>query len=177
MRASFAAPQCGQDFASAKTRFPQFGHLVFNIPRTRFGFDQAAAYHIGRGSLRTNASGANALVLLRAPRIGPRIGHMTVSARRFTASLCLCWTAWCGSYDSNAWPLAFGMTPSEVSLALGVPLASITGRAGSDIKLADGWITIPGRFPIEGTIALQFRRGHLTGWKKNWGLLKPWVIY
>jgi hypothetical protein len=102
---------------------------------------------------------------------------MASPARRLAASFCLCWTAYCGSYDSNAWPLAFGMTPAQVSAALGVPLVSITGRPGSDVALADGWINIQGRFPIDGTIALQFRRGHLTGWKKDWGLLKPWIIY
>ena len=102
---------------------------------------------------------------------------MTPPTSRLTASLCLCWTAYCGSYDSNTFPLAFGMTPAEVSAVLGVPLRAITGRAGSEVLLADGWINIPGRFPIDGTIALQFRRGHLTGWRQNWSLLKPWVIY
>jgi len=102
---------------------------------------------------------------------------MIPSARCFTASLCLCWTAYCGSYDSNVWPLAFGMTPAEVATALGVPLSLITGRAGSGVYLADGWVNIPGRFPMDGAVALQFRRGHLTGWKKDWSLLKPWVIY
>jgi hypothetical protein len=112
---------------------------------------------------------------LRPARFGRKMDGMTSCARRLAASLCLCWTAYCGTYDSNAWPLAFGMTPAEVSAALGVPLSSFAGRA--DIKFVDGWISIPGRFPIEGTIALQFRRGHLTGWKKNWELPKPWVIY
>ena len=102
---------------------------------------------------------------------------MKSTASRLTAAICLCWTAYCGSYDSNAWPLAFGMTPAEVAAALGVPLAYYSGPRGSELFLAGGSAGVPGRFPVEGTIALQFRRGHLTGWKKNWSLPRPWVIY
>jgi len=47
---------------------------------------------------------------------------MTACSRRFIACLFLCWTATCGTYYSNAWPLSFGMTPAQVSAALGVPL-------------------------------------------------------
>ena len=76
---------------------------------------------------------------------------MTACSRRFIACLFLCWTATCGTYYS--------------------------GPRGSEIYLAAGPIDLPGRFPGDSTIALQFRRGHLTGWKKNWSLEKPWIIY
>ena len=102
---------------------------------------------------------------------------MTPPVRRSIAWLFLCWTASCGTYYSNAWPLSFGMTPAQVSAALGVPLTYYSGPRGSEIYLAAGPIDLPGRFPGDSTIALQFRRGHLTGWKKNWSLEKPWIIY
>jgi hypothetical protein len=102
---------------------------------------------------------------------------MRSSARSIAASICLCWAAYCGPYDSNAWPLAFGMTPQEASSALGMPLAYYSGPPGSEIYLAGGWAGVPGRFPVDAAIALQFRRGHLTGWKNNWSLSRPWIIY
>jgi len=103
---------------------------------------------------------------------------MTPTARRFTAWLFLCWTATCGTYYSNVWPLKFGMTPAQASAALGVPLKYYSGPRGSEIYLAAGPIDLPpGRFPGNSTIALQFRGGRLTGWKKDWSLDKPWIIY
>ncbi|HEY1412656.1 MAG TPA: hypothetical protein VGF36_10965 [Rhodopila sp.] len=102
---------------------------------------------------------------------------MRSSARSIAASICLCWAAYCGPYDSNAWPLAFGMTPQEASSALGMPLSYYSGPPGSEIYLAGGWAGVPGRFPVDAAIALQFRRGHLTGWKNNWSLPRPWIIY
>jgi hypothetical protein len=93
------------------------------------------------------------------------------------AAVGLCWAVYCGPYDSNAWPLAVGMTPREASTALGLPLAYLSGPRGAEIYLAGGSAGVPGRFPVDGKIELQFRRGHLTGWKQNFSLLKPWIIY
>lgn len=94
-------------------------------------------------------------------------------ARRIIASLCICWTAYCGAY-SNVAPLAFGMTPDEAANALGVPLVYHSGRPGSEIYLARGNAAIPGFYPVDSGIALQFRKGRLTGWKKDWQLRRPW---
>jgi hypothetical protein len=102
---------------------------------------------------------------------------MKPSVKSIAASICLCWAAYCGPYDSNAWPLAFGMTPQEASTALGIPLTYYSGSPGSEIYLASGSAGVPGRFPVDAAITLQFRRGHLTGWKKNWSLPRPWIIY
>jgi hypothetical protein len=88
-------------------------------------------------------------------------------------SLCICWLAWCGAPRSNNLPLAFGMTPAEVELALGLPLLYHSGRRGSEIYLASGPAGIPGFYGSEGGIALQFRNGRLTGWKKDWHLRRP----
>jgi hypothetical protein len=98
-------------------------------------------------------------------------------AARIAATICLCWAAYCGPYDSNTWPLAFGMTPDEASSALGLPLTYFSGPPGSEVFLARGSAGVPGRFPVDAAIALQFRRGHLTGWKQKWSLPKPWIIY
>ena len=90
--------------------------------------------------------------------------------RRVVASLCVCWLAWCGAPGSNTDPLAFGMTPGEASAALGVPLQYHSGRPGSEIFIATAPAGIPGFYPTEFILALQFRRGRLTGWKKEWQL-------
>jgi hypothetical protein len=92
--------------------------------------------------------------------------------KRVVASLCMCWAAYCG-YDSNVFPLAFGMTPDQASLALGVPLVYHSGPPGSEIFLAFGTPGIPGFYPVDSALALQFRKGHLTGWKKDWRVRRP----
>lgn len=99
------------------------------------------------------------------------------STGNIAATIALCWAAYCGPYDTNTWPLAFGMTPQQASAALGVPLTHSSGPPGAEILLARGWAGVPGRFPVDATLALQFRRGRLTGWKENWNLPKPWIIY
>src|ERR1700722_13531639 len=102
---------------------------------------------------------------------------MGSSVKSLAASICLCWAAYCGPYDSNTWPLAFGMTPQEARTALGMPLTYRSGPPGSEIYLAGGAAGGPGRVPVSPAIALQFRRGHLTGWKQNGILPRPWIIY
>jgi hypothetical protein len=94
--------------------------------------------------------------------------------RRAIASLCVCWAAWCGAVGSNTAPLAFGMTPPEASAALGMPLTYHSGRGGSKIYIANGLEGVPGYYPVDTAIALQFRRGRLTGWKYDWRLRRPW---
>ena len=66
------------------------------------------------------------------------------------------------------------MTPNEASQALGMPLTYYSGRHGSKIYLATGSANIPGFYPVDTGLALQFRRGHLTGWKQDWNLRRPW---
>jgi hypothetical protein len=92
--------------------------------------------------------------------------------KRLAASLVTCWAAYCG-LQSNTFPLAFGMTPDQAAVALGVPLVYHSGPRGSEILLAFGTPGIPGFYPSDSAIALQFRRGHLTGWKKDWRIRRP----
>jgi hypothetical protein len=89
----------------------------------------------------------------------------------------LCWAIHCGPYDSNTWPLAFGMTPEHAAAALGVPLTYYSGPHGSEIYVARRFADIPGTFPADNAIVLQFRRGHLTGWKQDTAMRKPWIVY
>jgi hypothetical protein len=93
--------------------------------------------------------------------------------KRIAAALWMCFGAYCG-YQSNVAPLAFGMTPVEVSDALGVPLVYHSGPPGSEVFLAYGRAGYrPQVLAIETAMALQFRRGHLTGWKKDWQVGRP----
>jgi len=105
-----------------------------------------------------------------------RAPHHSTEARalafkRVGALLWLCWAAVCGT---NTAPLAFGMTPEQASIALGVPLVYYSGRAGSEVYVAYGSPGIPGFYPVDSALALQFRNGQLTGWKKDWRLRRPW---
>jgi hypothetical protein len=99
---------------------------------------------------------------------GPSVGE-SVQMKRVMASLRVCWAVYCG-YQSNTIPLAFGMTPEEAAVALGAPLFYYSGRDGSEIYVAYGQAGIPRAYPLASAIALQFRNGHLTGWKKDWHL-------
>ena len=78
--------------------------------------------------------------------------------RRIVASLCVCWAAYC-AYPPNTAPLAFGMTVEQAALALGVPLVYYAGRGGSEVYVAGGSPAIPGFYPSDVAIALQFRNG------------------
>lgn len=93
--------------------------------------------------------------------------------KRLAAALWLCFGAYCG-YQTNTAPLAFGMTPDQVSAALGVPLVYYAGPKGSEIFLAYGTAgAMPQILPIQSAVALQFRKGQLTGWKKDWQVGRP----
>ncbi len=94
--------------------------------------------------------------------------------RRFIASICVCWAAYCGAARPNTVPLIFGMTPQEAAQALGAPLVYYSGRPGSEVYLAARSAGVPGFYPVEYDLALQFRGGHLTGWKNNWHLHRIW---
>ncbi len=73
----------------------------------------------------------------------------------------------------NRIPLSYGMNAEQASFALGVPLIYVRGRPGDELFLA-----LPN---VKGTtlssrsdgLYLQFRRGQLTGWKGDWGTIRP----
>jgi hypothetical protein len=99
---------------------------------------------------------------------------MMVPMRYAIASLCVCWLAYCGAPHSNTRPLAFGMTPEQTANALGAPLTYHSGHKGSKIYVASKSANVPGFYPVENGLALQYRRGRLTGWKQDWRLYRPW---
>ena len=92
--------------------------------------------------------------------------------KRFVASLWVCFGAYCG-YQPNTLPLAFGMTVEQAGAAMGVPLIYYSGRGGSEIYVAYGKERIPGFYPADAALALQFRKGRLTGWKWDWRMRRP----
>ena len=70
-------------------------------------------------------------------------------------------------------PLTFGLTPEQASVALGVPLQYVGGPPGDEMLLA-----LPN---VKGTtlskrsdgLYLQFRHGRLSGWRGDWGTIRP----
>jgi hypothetical protein len=87
------------------------------------------------------------------------------------ALACAAWLNVPGAHPPNTAPLAFGMTPQEVANALGTSLTPVSGRRGSEIFSAMQPARIPGFYPAETRLYLQFRHGCLTGWKKDWRML------
>ncbi|MBN8960304.1 MAG: hypothetical protein J0H71_04165 [Rhizobiales bacterium] len=75
---------------------------------------------------------------------------------------------------SNHAPLVFGMNPTEAADALRTPLTYVRGRRGNEIYLAVRDIGGSLFFPRRDHLYLQFRRGHLTGWKGDWNLNETW---
>ena len=99
---------------------------------------------------------------------------------RFLAALCFTLLS-LGAHAADALrpntaPLAFGMTQQEASNALGAPLELIAvQRRGGEAHFASYDARVPG-FPAGERIVLQFREGHLTGWKQDWSIRKPWFL-
>lgn len=82
---------------------------------------------------------------------------------------CIGWLASCPYFDlrSNAIPLAFGMTPEDVAVALNAPLEPVSGRRGSQVYYAKlPWN--PSAPVYDRELWLQFRNNRLTGWKNDW---------
>jgi hypothetical protein len=75
---------------------------------------------------------------------------------------------------SNNTPLAFGMDAGDAARALGTPLSYVGGRRGDEIFLALRTIGGSGFFPRNDRLYLQFRKGHLAGWKGDWGSRWMW---
>ena len=95
--------------------------------------------------------------------------------RHAIATVSVCWLAYCSlPPPPNTIPLAFGMSPAQAERALGTPLHYLSGRGGSRIYTAAGFAPLHGAYAVDTALALQFRRGRLTGWKQDWQLRRPW---
>ena len=73
-------------------------------------------------------------------------------------------------------PLAFGMSPDEVSATLGVPLSYVRGSRGNELLLALPNVKGSALTIRSDGLYLQFRRGRLSGWKGDWGTARPPVV-
>lgn len=71
-------------------------------------------------------------------------------------------------------PLAFGMTPEEASRVVDAPLIYLSGSRGSERYLVERTSSVPGIYPVDTHIVLQFRRGRLTGWRRDWQMRPSW---
>ena len=91
------------------------------------------------------------------------------------------WTPFLGPFAppfssnlSNTFPLAFGMAPQDVEQALGTPLQYIKGAPGDETMMAMRTGTGYVLFLHKERVYLQFRKGHLAGWKADWGHSWMW---
>lgn len=102
--------------------------------------------------------------------------------RRFIVIACAWWLGACAAqagqagYQAKSYndPLAFGMTPKEVARVVEAPLIYLSGPRGSERYLVERPATVPGFYPVDARIVLQFRRGHLTGWRRDWQMRPYW---
>jgi hypothetical protein len=71
-------------------------------------------------------------------------------------------------------PLVFGMTREQVERIVQAPLTYLSGARGSERYLVERMSTVPGFYPVDTRIVLQFRRGRLTGWRRDWQMRRYW---
>ena len=76
-----------------------------------------------------------------------------------------------GSYND---PLLFGMTYDEVAHRVDAPLIYLSGPRGSERYMVERMSSVPGWYPVDTRIILQFRRGRLTGWRRDWQMRPSW---
>jgi hypothetical protein len=69
--------------------------------------------------------------------------------------------------------LCFGMNAEQASLALGAPLIYVRGRRGDELYLARPNVKGAALSYRSDGLYLQFRKGRLTGWKGDWGTIRP----
>ena len=71
-------------------------------------------------------------------------------------------------------PLVFGMTKEQVVQVVQAPLIYLSGPRDSERFLVQRVSTVPGIYPVDTRIVLQFRRGRLTGWRRDWQMRPYW---
>jgi hypothetical protein len=94
--------------------------------------------------------------------------------RRPIIIACVWWLGTCAAHGANNDPLLFGMTKDEVARTVEAPLIYLSGSRGSERYLVERRATVPGLYPVDTHIVLQFRRGHLTGWRRDWQMRPYW---
>jgi len=71
-------------------------------------------------------------------------------------------------------PFVFGMTKHQVARIVAAPLIYLSGPRDSERYLVERPATVPGFYPVDARIVLQFRRGKLTGWRRDWQMRPYW---
>ena len=71
-------------------------------------------------------------------------------------------------------PFVFGMTKEQVASIVQAPLIYLSGPRDSERYLVERMSTVPGWYPVDTRIVLQFRRGKLTGWRRDWQMRPFW---
>ena len=79
-----------------------------------------------------------------------------------------------GTLDAYNDPLVFGMTRAQVEHVVAAPLVYLSGARGSERFLVERPASVPGFYPVDTSIVLQFRRGRLTGWRRDWQMRPYW---
>jgi hypothetical protein len=70
-------------------------------------------------------------------------------------------------------PLSFGMSAEQASQSLGVPLSFVRGKTGNELLIALPNVKGAALSSRSDGLYLQFRDGKLTGWKGDWGTIRP----
>lgn len=98
--------------------------------------------------------------------------RITVAA---LVSLIACTAAQAGYKDAYNDPLVFGMTRADVERVVGAPLVYLSGARGSERFLVERRAAGPFyQYWADTRIVLQFRRGQLTGWRRDWQARPYW---
>jgi hypothetical protein len=79
-----------------------------------------------------------------------------------------------GYRDAYNDPLVFGMTQAQVEAIVQAPLVYLSGARGSERFLVERPASVPGFYPVDARIVLQFRRGKLSGWRRDWQMRPYW---
>jgi hypothetical protein len=104
--------------------------------------------------------------MVRAPALA--IVAIVAVASAVSAPACAQQTAPQGSP-----PLNFGMTADQASQALGVPLTYVRGKPDNELLVALPNVKGAALASRSDGLYLQFRRRKLTGWKGDWGTIRP----
>ena len=73
----------------------------------------------------------------------------------------------------NSIPLSYGMNAEQASQALGVALTYVRGRPGDELFVALPNVKGSALSSRSDGLYLQFRKGRLSGWKGDWGTIRP----
>jgi hypothetical protein len=79
-----------------------------------------------------------------------------------------------GNYSFYNDRLVYGMTRDQVEQSVQAPLIYLSGPRGYERYIVERMASVPGIYPVDARIILQFRRGRLTGWRRDWQMQPYW---